>query len=270
MHHIEHTIALLHQAAANAPAAFSTSLGLEDMVLTDLIVKHAPSISVFTLDTGRLHPQTLALLAATEAHYQKRITVYCPQTGALEHYVRLNGINGFYQSVSQRQDCCAVRKVEPLGRALAGQRAWVTGLRREQAASRATLAEAAFDAHYQLTKYNPLLDWTLADIEAYITAHQVLVNPLHAQGFPSIGCAPCTRAIAPGEDVRAGRWWWESADKKECGLHVRADAPGTATAAAAAAATATAAAGAAGAGSGAGTTATVSPATTPSLEQEPA
>ena len=224
MNHIEHTIDLLKQAAAHVPAAFSSSLGLEDMVLTDLIVKHAPSISVFTLDTGRLHPQTLALLARTEAHYKKRIAVYCPQNGAVEHYVQLNGINGFYDSVSQRQDCCAVRKVEPLKRALAGKQAWVTGLRREQAASRATLAASAFDADYKLTKYNPLLDWTLADIEAYIAAHQVPVNPLHAQGYPSIGCAPCTRAIAPGEDIRAGRWWWESADKKECGLHLH---PGT-------------------------------------------
>ncbi len=227
-HPVAHTIALLQQAQASAPAVFSTSLGLEDMVLIDLIVKHAPSIQIFTLDTGRLHPETLALLAATEAHYNKRITVYVPQTHALEHYVRLNGINGFYDSVAQRQDCCAVRKVEPLSRALAGQRAWVTGLRREQAASRAHLSEVSFDAQHQLTKFNPLLEWTLADIEAYIREHQVPVNPLHAQGYPSIGCAPCTRAIGPGEDVRAGRWWWESADKKECGLHVRADALRTA------------------------------------------
>ncbi len=225
MRHIDQAIALLGQAAAHAPAAFSTSLGLEDMVLTDLIVKHAPSISLFTLDTGRLHAQTLALLAETEARYKRRIAVLVPQTGALEHYIRLNGINGFYDSVSQRQDCCAVRKIEPLRRALTGKRAWVTGLRREQAASRAGLQEAAFDAEYQLIKFNPLLDWTLADVEAYIASHQVPVNPLHAQGYPSIGCAPCTRAIASGEDIRAGRWWWESADKKECGLHVAAAQP---------------------------------------------
>ena len=222
MRHIDHAIALLGQAAAHAPAAFSTSLGLEDMVLTDLIVKHAPSISLFTLDTGRLHPETLSLLAETEAHYKKRIAVCVPQTQALEHYVRLNGINGFYDSVSQRQDCCAVRKVEPLRRALTGKRAWVTGLRREQAVSRAALEESAFDAQYQLIKFNPLLDWTLDDVETYIAIHRVPVNRLHAQGYPSIGCAPCTRAIAPGEDIRAGRWWWESADKKECGLHLTA------------------------------------------------
>ena len=220
MNRVEHTIALLTQAAAKAPAAFSTSLGLEDMVLTDLIVKHTPSINLFTLDTGRLHPETLALLAQTEAHYRKRITVYVPHAPALEHYVRLNGINGFYDSVSQRQDCCAVRKVEPLKRALSGKRAWVTGLRREQAPSRATLRESAFDPEYKLTKFNPLLDWTLDEINTYIAEHKVPVNPLHAGGFPSIGCAPCTRAIGPGEDIRAGRWWWESADKKECGLHV--------------------------------------------------
>ena len=220
MRHLDHSIALLQQAAAHAPAAFSTSLGLEDMVLTDLIARHAPSISLFTLDTGRLHAETLALLAEAEARYKKRIAVLVPQTAALEHYIRLNGINGFYDSVSQRQDCCAVRKVEPLRRALTGKRAWVTGLRREQAASRAALQESAFDAEYQVIKFNPLLDWTLADVEAYIATHQVPVNRLHAQGYPSIGCAPCTRAIAPGEDIRAGRWWWESADKKECGLHV--------------------------------------------------
>ena len=220
MHYIDHSVALLQQAAAHAPAAFSTSLGLEDMVLTDLIARHAPSISLFTLDTGRLHPETLALVAEAEARYKMRIAVYVPQTAALEHYIRLNGINGFYDSISQRQDCCAVRKVEPLRRALAGKRAWVTGLRREQAASRAALTATAFDAEYQLIKFNPLLDWTLADLETYIAVHQVPVNRLHASGYPSIGCAPCTRPIARGEDARAGRWWWESADQKECGLHV--------------------------------------------------
>jgi phosphoadenosine phosphosulfate reductase len=222
MNRLEHTVALLTQAAAKAPAAFSTSLGLEDMVLTDLIVKHAPSIGLFTLDTGRLHPETLALLAQTEAHYRRRIAVYVPQAAALEHYVRLNGINGFYDSVSQRQDCCAVRKVEPLKRALADKRAWVTGLRRDQAPSRAALSESAFEPEYQLTKFNPLFEWTLDDVNAYLKEHKVPVNPLHAAGFPSIGCAPCTRAVAPGEDIRAGRWWWESSDKKECGLHVAA------------------------------------------------
>ena len=224
MNKINQAIDILQRAAAHAPAVFSTSLGLEDMVVTDLIVKHAPSISLFTLDTGRLHPETLELLAATEAHYKKRIAVYYPQTQAVEHYVLLNGINGFFESVSQRQDCCAVRKVEPLKRALADKRAWVTGLRREQAASRAQLSESAFDTQSGLTKFNPLINWTLDDVETYIKAHGVPYNVLHDRGFPSIGCAPCTRAIQPGEDVRAGRWWWESADKKECGLHV-ADSP---------------------------------------------
>ena len=216
----DQAIRILLRAAANAPAVFSTSLGLEDMVVTDLIVKYTPSISLFTLDTGRLHPETLEHLAATEAHYKKRIAVYYPQTQSVEHYVLLNGINGFFESVSQRQDCCAVRKVEPLKRALADKRAWVTGLRREQAASRAQLSESVFDAQYGLTKFNPLIDWTLDDVETYIKAHGVPYNVLHDRGFPSFGCAPCTRAIQPDEDVRAGRWWWESADKKECGLHV--------------------------------------------------
>ena len=220
MNKINQAIDILQRAAAHAPAVFSTSLGLEDMVVTDLIVKYTPSISLFTLDTGRLHPETLEHLAATEAHYKKRITVYYPQTQSVEHYVLLNGINGFFESVSQRQDCCAVRKVEPLKRALADKRAWVTGLRREQAVSRAQLSESAFDAQSGLTKFNPLINWTLDDVETYIKAHGVPYNVLHDRGFPSIGCAPCTRAIQPGEDVRAGRWWWESADKKECGLHV--------------------------------------------------
>ena len=219
MNKINQAIDILQRAAAHAPAVFSTSLGLEDMVVTDLIVKYTPSISLFTLDTGRLHPETLEHLAATEAHYKKRITVYYPQTQSVEHYVRLNGINGFFESVSQRQDCCAVRKVEPLKRALADKRAWVTGLRREQAVSREQLSESAFDAQYGLTKFNPLIDWTLDDVETYIKAHGVPYNVLHDRGFPSIGCAPCTRAIQAGEDVRAGRWWWESADRKECGLH---------------------------------------------------
>ena len=220
MNKIEQAFQILQRAQALTPAVFSTSLGLEDMVVTDLIIKHAPSISLFTLDTGRLHPETLDLLAATEAHYKKRIAVFYPQTQAVEHYVRVNGINGFFDSVSQRHDCCAVRKVEPLRRALAGKNAWVTGLRREQAASRAQLSESAFDSQYGLTKFNPLLDWTLVDVESYIKDNGVPHNVLHDRGFPSIGCAPCTRAIEPGEDVRAGRWWWESANKKECGLHV--------------------------------------------------
>lgn len=189
------------------------------MVLLDLIAEHARSIRVFTIDTGRLPPETLDLLARAEAHYRLRIHVYTPEHTALEQYVKLNGINGFRDSVVQRKGCCAVRKVEPLGRALAGQQAWLTGLRREQAISRADAAEQAYDAVHGLEKFNPLFDWTLADVEAHVRARGVPVNPLHARGYPSLGCAPCTRAIEPGEDIRAGRWWWESDSQKECGLH---------------------------------------------------
>jgi phosphoadenosine phosphosulfate reductase len=211
---------ILARAERLGDAVFSTSLGLEDQVVTDLVVAHAPRIAIFSLDTGRLPPETYELVTRTEARYKRRIEVYFPERAAVEQYIRYNGINGFYESVTQRKGCCEVRKTEPLKRALAGRKAWVTGLRREQAVTRAGLTAEAFDPDHQLTKFNPLLDWTLDDVNAYVAVHDVPVSPLHARGFPSIGCAPCTRAISAGEDVRAGRWWWESPDSKECGLHV--------------------------------------------------
>ena len=217
---VERAISLLHRAEALAPAVFSTSLGLEDQVATDLIARHAPRIAIFTLDTGRLPSETYDLLARTELRYKRRIEVFFPQAQAVEQYVRYNGINGFYESVTQRKACCDVRKTEPLKRALSGKAAWVTGLRREQAVTRANLAESSFDADHALAKFNPLIDWTLDDVRAYIRDNDVPVSPLHERGYPSIGCAPCTRAIQAGEDIRAGRWWWESADSRECGLHV--------------------------------------------------
>jgi phosphoadenosine phosphosulfate reductase len=218
---ITRSIALLREAEGlHAPAVFTTSLGVEDMVLADLIVRHAPKIAIATLDTGRLPPQTYDLLALAERHFKRRIEVFFPDAGSVEQYVRYNGVNGFFESVTQRKGCCEVRKVEPLKRALAGKRAWVTGMRREQAASRAALAEQAWDEDHQLTKFNPLIDWSLDEVWDYVREHGVPYNALHDQGYPSIGCAPCTRAVAPGEDLRAGRWWWESADQKECGLHV--------------------------------------------------
>lgn len=217
---VAQAIDLLRQAEASGRAVFSTSLGLEDQVVTDLIARHAAGIAIFTLDTGRLPPETYEVLARTEARYKRRIEVFFPEREAVEQYVRYNGINGFFESVIQRRACCEVRKTAPLKRALAGKSAWVTGLRREQAVTRANLTATARDEDHDLTKFNPLIDWTTTDVVDYIQAYDVPYNALHDHGYPSIGCAPCTRAIATSEDVRAGRWWWESPDGKECGLHV--------------------------------------------------
>lgn len=221
---IDTAVAVLTRAAIEAaPARLSSSLGLEDMVLTDLIWRHELPIEIFTLDTGRLHPETLEHLAAVEAHYGRRMQVWFPQAAAVEEWVSLHGINGFYQSKPARTDCCHVRKVEPLGRALAGAGTWITGLRRTQSTARQDLPLRERDEARGLDKLNPLLDWTESDVADYLALWQVPVNALHARGFPSIGCAPCTRAVAPGEDPRAGRWWWEQDTIQECGLHVGPD-----------------------------------------------
>jgi phosphoadenosine phosphosulfate reductase len=212
--------ALLRRAARQfAPATFANSLGAEDMVLTDLIFTEALPIEVFTLDTGRLPDETFALLDAIAARYGKRLRVLFPHAEAVEAYVANHGVNGFYNTVELRKTCCYIRKVEPLRRALAGKQAWITGLRREQAVTREDLAVQSFDAANGLTKFNPLADWTHDEVWAYIRTHAVPYNALHDRGYPSIGCAPCTRAVAPGEDIRAGRWWWEPRAIKECGLH---------------------------------------------------
>jgi phosphoadenosine phosphosulfate reductase len=211
---------LRHAARDFAPAAFSTSLGAEDMVLMDLIVHGDIDIEIFSLDTGRLPPETYELLAQTEQHYGRRMKVYYPRHERLEAYVNEHGINGFYDGIDNRKSCCHVRKVEPLQRALAGKKAWVTGLRAEQAATRVGLKPLSHDDAFDLVKVNPLVDWTEREVWAYIHANGVPYNKLHDIGYPSIGCAPCTRAIAAGEDVRAGRWWWETPESKECGLHV--------------------------------------------------
>jgi phosphoadenosine phosphosulfate reductase len=199
---------------------FSTSLGQEDQVITGLIASQNLPIQIFSLDTGRLFPETLELLARTESKYKTRIKVYYPQTTSVEKWVADNGINGFYESVENRKSCCFVRKVEPLKRALAGNQVWITGLRAEQSANRSDMKRVEWDEANQIIKYNPLLDWTFEEMIAHIAEHKIPYNPLHDQGFISIGCAPCTRAIFPGEDARAGRWWWEDS-KKECGLHAR-------------------------------------------------
>jgi phosphoadenosine phosphosulfate reductase len=203
-----------------APAALASSFGAEDMVLLDLIAKHAPSISVFTLDTGRLPPETLDLMDRVHERYPIEIEIYRPDQRAVAEYVRVHGLNGFYEGIEQRKSCCAIRKVEPLRRALTGKRAWLTGLRREQADERAQLQAQTFDADHGLAKFNPLIDWTTEDVWAYLRAFDVPYNALHDRGYPSIGCEPCTRAIKPGEPLRAGRWWWESGQSRECGLHV--------------------------------------------------
>lgn len=215
--------ALLADIAADwSPATFANSLGAEDMVLTDLIVKSGLPIEIFSLDTGRLPLETYDLMAAVQQHYGLKLKVYFPQSEGVENYVRANGINAFYESVELRKGCCYVRKVEPLRRALAGKKAWITGLRAEQAATRVGLPTREFDEGNGLEKFNPLAEWSEKEIWTYIKQNAVPYNALHDKFYPSIGCAPCTRAISLGEDIRSGRWWWESADTKECGLHLKA------------------------------------------------
>ncbi|MYN10624.1 phosphoadenylyl-sulfate reductase [Pseudoduganella aquatica] len=202
------------------PAVFASSLAAEDMVLTDLILKAKLPIAIFSLETGRLHAETLAMLDKVKENYGYEIALYRPQPEAVEAYVAQNGLNAFYDSVDMRKECCRIRKVEPLGRALAGNKAWVTGQRRAQAATRTSLMVEEDDPAHFMTKFNPLADWSEQDVWDYLRGNGVPYNALHDKGFPSIGCEPCTRAIEPGEDVRAGRWWWENPESKECGLHV--------------------------------------------------
>lgn len=197
----------------------ASSLGLEDQVLADMVSRVAPEVSVFTLDTGRLFPETYDLLQRTRERYGLTIKVFFPDAHEVEEMVNSAGPNLFRWSVEQRKRCCFVRKVQPLRRALAGQDAWICGLRREQSDSRDTVQRVEWDETNGLVKINPLADWTAAQVRAYIAEHRVPYNTLHDKGFPSIGCACCTRAVLPGEDIRAGRWWWEAPEKKECGLH---------------------------------------------------
>jgi phosphoadenosine phosphosulfate reductase len=202
-----------------SPAVFACSFGAEDMVLLDAIASNARRIEVFTLDTGRLPEETQALLEIVRDEYPISIRTYFPDAGTIQAWVDQNGPNAFYKSLAQRQQCCQIRKVEPLRRALLGKQSWVTGLRREQSTARQVLGLETWDEGNSLTKFNPLVDWANDDVWAYIKMHHVPHNALHDRGYPSIGCAPCTRAVQPGEDIRAGRWWWESTSK-ECGLHV--------------------------------------------------
>ncbi|KQW88357.1 phosphoadenosine phosphosulfate reductase [Massilia sp. Root418] len=202
------------------PAVFASSLAAEDMVLTDLILKAKLPITIFSLETGRLHAETLAMLDKVKETYGYEIALYRPQPEAVEAYVAQNGLNAFYDSVEMRKECCRIRKVEPLGRALAGNQAWITGQRRAQSATRTSLMIEEDDPAHFMTKFNPLADWSEQDVWTYLRDNKVPYNALHDKGYPSIGCEPCTRAIEPGEDVRAGRWWWENPESKECGLHV--------------------------------------------------
>ena len=212
------TQALLDRAARDyAPVTQASSLGAEDTVITHLIAQRALPITVFVLDTGLLHPQTLALLERTQRATQTPITVYRPFQEAVEQFVAREGADAMYRSTALRKACCSLRKLAPLAQALQGQRAWITGLRREQSAARADVP--TIDTREALTKFNPVSAWTWGDVWHYIATRGVDYNALHDNFFPSIGCAPCTRAISLGEDFRAGRWWWESDATKECGLH---------------------------------------------------
>jgi len=215
-------IDLLKSAANTYPAiTFANSFGAEDMVLTDIINKAELPIEIFSLDTGRLPAETYTLMGEVEKHYATKPVIFFPKHETVEDYVRTNGINAFYESIELRKACCHMRKVEPLKRALKDKQAWVTGMRAEQASTRASLPTQEFDESNQLEKFNPLSDWTEKEVWAYIRMYNVPYNALHDQFYPSIGCAPCTRAVAMGEDVRAGRWWWEDPQNKECGLHVK-------------------------------------------------
>ena len=214
--------ALLRKIADEfSPAVFANSLGAEDMLLTDLIVRDALPIGIFSLDTGRLPIETYELIGEVKKHYGLKLKLYYPRHELVQEYTRTHGINAFYESVELRKGCCHVRKVEPLQRALAGKKAWITGMRAQQSATRQGLPVQAFDEGNGLEKFNPLADWTEKEVWAYIKLNNVPYNALHDRFYPSIGCAPCTRAITVGEDIRAGRWWWEQPESKECGLHVK-------------------------------------------------
>ncbi|MBY4595536.1 phosphoadenylyl-sulfate reductase [Ottowia caeni] len=228
---LRETVVTLLKAAATGPVTQASSLGAEDMVITHLINAHELPIGIFVLDTGALHAETVALIdrlqAQQDTHPHAPLTVYRPAQESVVQFVAREGRDAMYKSIDLRKACCSIRKMEPLSRALAGKKAWIAGLRREQSGARAAvdLVDRAEEDSKGLLKYNPLANWTWGDVWHYIAQHEVPYNPLHDQFFPSIGCAPCTRAITVGEDFRAGRWWWEDEAAKECGLHVKDSAP---------------------------------------------
>jgi phosphoadenosine phosphosulfate reductase len=219
---VTQTLAVLQKAARVHAGRIvqATSLGAEDMVLTDLIARHSLPITLATLDTGKLHDETLALIPRIEQHYGLKVQAFRPAETAVVQFVATHGERAMFDSVASRKSCCALRKLEPLSRMLEGMGAWVTGLRREQSMQRADVPPYEVE-HTGRVKFNPLAAWSWADVWHYIDTHDVPYNALHDQFYPSIGCAPCTRAIALGEDFRAGRWWWEDESAKECGLHVK-------------------------------------------------
>jgi phosphoadenosine phosphosulfate reductase len=214
---IEETLAFLANEYKDK-VVFSTSFGQEDQVITALIAKNDLPITIFTLDTGRLFQETYDVFHKTLKKYKKEIKVYFPEASSVEKLLEAKGPNSFYDSVENRKECCFIRKVAPLTKALKGNAIWITGLRAEQSENRNDLALFEYDEKFEIIKFNPLLKWTLKEVEDYLEKNNVPQNALHKQGFVSIGCAPCTRAITPDEDIRAGRWWWESSHK-ECGLH---------------------------------------------------
>ena len=223
---LERKAAAVHAQLAAALArhgrlVYSNSLGAEAMVLTDIIATQLPEIDMFSIDTGRLYEETHELLEKLQRRYRRAIRVVYPDAAALERLVARQGVNGFYHSLEARLECCRIRKVEPFKRAIVGYDGWITGLRREQSAARAAAEAVEWDAEHGLYKVSPLLEWTEAEVWQYIRARRLPYNPLHDRQFPSIGCAPCTRAIQPGESRRAGRWWWEQPETRECGLHPR-------------------------------------------------
>jgi len=218
-------VAALQWLAGTFPGkiVFSSSFGWEDQVITHMIFAHHIPIKVFTLETGRLFPETYYVWNRTMEMYGQPIYAYYPNNERLEQMVNAKGPNCFYESVVNRKECCGIRKVEPLKRALAGNECWITGIRADQSANREHMHNAEWDEGNQLVKFHPIFSWTLDEVKAYVRQHHVPYNPLHDKGFPSIGCQPCTRAVQPGEDFRAGRWWWEDQSKKECGLHSAAE-----------------------------------------------
>ncbi len=217
---VEQVVAVLNETVRDhAPVTFANSLGAEDMVLTDIIDRHHLAIDMFSLDTGRLPQETYDLMQTVRERYKTPLRIYFPNVKQVEAYVAEHGVNGFYESIELRKACCHIRKVEPLRRALQGKCAWVTGIRREQGSTRLDLKVSAYDMGNRMQKVNPLLEWSNAEVWEYLKQYEVPYNKLHGKFYPSIGCAPCTRAITPGEDIRSGRWWWEAPENKECGLH---------------------------------------------------
>lgn len=216
----EQVVAILTETIRDyAPVTFANSLGAEDMVLTDIIDRYQLNIDMFSLDTGRLPQETYDLMQTVRERYKTPLRIYFPNVKQVEAYVAENGVNGFYESIELRKECCHIRKVEPLRRALYGKRAWITGIRQDQASTRLSLKVSTYDMGNRMQKVNPLLEWSNAEIWEYLKQHEVPYNKLHDKFYPSIGCAPCTRAVTPGEDIRSGRWWWEAPETKECGLH---------------------------------------------------